>query len=528
MTDVPLSRRRFIHLVGRAGGAQAVYNTMTAMGLLATAATPASAFSLEPGSGNGTSVLVLGAGIAGLVAAYELRRAGYPCTVLEARSRPGGRVWTARGGDVIEEIDSRQTVPWETGPHMYLNLGPARIPHHHGGILSYCRELGVPLEVMVNENRAAYFHDANAFDGKPQRARAVQNDVRGFVAELAAKAVDRAALDRPLSTEDRERLLAMLRSFGALERDMTYKGSDRAGLTDDPSIGIGAGRVSAPLDLGQLLHSGFWRWKMSFTEGFNQAATMLQPVGGMDRIAAAFAGALGDSVVYNAEVLRLHRSGTGARVVWRDRVTSEEHAREAPFVICTIPPAVLAAIDTDLSPEQKSALASVYTVPAGKIGFQASRRFWEEGHRIYGGITWTSHDITQIWYPSQGFHERNGVLLGAYTWSDRGGNAFAALKPEDRAAWALEAGKAIHPEYASDISGGASVAWSKVPFSRGAWAELSPSERRELDLAFLRTEGPYLFAGEHLTFLNGWQEGAVLSAHHALTRLAERVKQRRN
>lgn len=208
-----LSRRRFIHLVGRAGGAAAAYRTMAAMGLLPAPSAYAGPPALPPG--NGTPILILGAGIAGLVAAFELGKAGYHCRILEARARPGGRNWTLRGGDVVEEIDAAQRVAWDAGDQLYFNPGPARLPYHHKGILGYCRELGIPVEVMVNDNRAAYLQDDAVFDGRPQRARAVINDARGFIAELAAKAIDQATLDGPVTTEDKERVRVSARLWGA-------------------------------------------------------------------------------------------------------------------------------------------------------------------------------------------------------------------------------------------------------------------------------------------------------------------------
>src|ERR1043166_6161494 len=121
----PAPRPRLINLVGRAGGVAAVYNTMAPMGLL-----PVPAYAgppqLAPGSGRGVRVVILGAGIAGLTAAYELTKAGYDCVVLEARDRAGGRAWTLRGGDRVEETDSTQTVAWGRGEHLYFNAGPAR------------------------------------------------------------------------------------------------------------------------------------------------------------------------------------------------------------------------------------------------------------------------------------------------------------------------------------------------------------------------------------------------------------------
>src|SRR3984957_2023917 len=91
------TRREFLQQVGSVGGYRATYLTMQAMGLLSTAAM-AEPLTLQKGEAHGTKVVILGAGIAGLSAAYELGKAGYDCTVLEARDRVGGRNWGIRGG----------------------------------------------------------------------------------------------------------------------------------------------------------------------------------------------------------------------------------------------------------------------------------------------------------------------------------------------------------------------------------------------------------------------------------------------
>ena len=80
-----------------------------------------------------------------MVLAYELRNAGYHPLILEARTRPGGRNWSLRAGDTVAEIGSTQHVAWDRDEHLYFNPGPARLPHHHEGILAYCRMLGVAL-----------------------------------------------------------------------------------------------------------------------------------------------------------------------------------------------------------------------------------------------------------------------------------------------------------------------------------------------------------------------------------------------
>jgi monoamine oxidase len=517
-----LSRRALIHRVGRLGGVAAAYRTMAAMGLLAIPEVYASPPPLPPG--NGRRVVIVGAGIAGMVLAWELRKAGYTPLILEARARAGGRNWSLRGGDEIRETGSVQQVAWDAGPHMYWNPGPARLPYHHAGVLSYCRELGVPLEVMINDNRGALMQSDAAFAGRPQRNRQVVNDIRGYVAELAAKAVGHDALDQEVTVEDQERIRALLRSFGALDKDMAYAGSGRAGYSEPPGGGSQAGTLSRPLDLRAILDAGFWQFESNFGESWQQAATMLQPVGGMGGIGQAFGRRLRGTIRYGAEVRALRRSGDAARIVWRAPTTGRERAVEAPLVVITVPLAVLRAIPADFPPEIRAAIEAADYVPAVKIAFQAERRFWELDAAIYGGISWTSRDITQVWYPSAGIHQRKGILVGAYIWSAEPGEKFAAMPPAARLRAALADGAALHADYASHLTKGVSVAWRNIPFSAGAWAEWDPEARASHYATLLRGDGPFLFAGEHMSYINGWQEGAVRSAHHTLHAIAERMR----
>src|SRR5690349_9171923 len=99
-----LTRRALLEQIGRAGGLGAAYMAMETLGLAIPTPVGAENFRLAPASGNRRSVVILGAGIAGLVSAYELERAGYRVTLLEARNRVGGRAWTIRGGDRIVQM----------------------------------------------------------------------------------------------------------------------------------------------------------------------------------------------------------------------------------------------------------------------------------------------------------------------------------------------------------------------------------------------------------------------------------------
>src|SRR5699024_4179626 len=97
-----LSRRQLLARIGKVAGAAVMYHAMESLGFAATSDhyTYAGAIRLE-GAKPGASVLILGAGLAGMVAAYELRRAGYSVKVLEYQRRAGGRCYTLRGGDTV-------------------------------------------------------------------------------------------------------------------------------------------------------------------------------------------------------------------------------------------------------------------------------------------------------------------------------------------------------------------------------------------------------------------------------------------
>lgn len=130
-----ITRRDFLTSAAKVA---ASYPAMLALGMLKTA--PANAFELK-GSGNGKHVIILGAGIAGMTAAYELKKLGYKTTILEARQRAGGRVLSIKKGSTHKEIDlPLQTAAFDDG--LYFNAGPSRIPHHHELTLHYCREIG--------------------------------------------------------------------------------------------------------------------------------------------------------------------------------------------------------------------------------------------------------------------------------------------------------------------------------------------------------------------------------------------------
>ena len=475
--------------------------------MLGAGAAQAATLDLAPGSGEGGHVVILGAGVSGLAAAWEMSRAGWHCTILEATERPGGRNQTARGGDVLNERGMRQDVCFDPEDHLYANLGPARIPYHHRTVLGYCKAFGIDLEVFTNDNRAALFHDRARFGGRPVVARRVLTDLRGYVAELLAKAVDRGALDAELTADDKESVRAMLTSFGGLKEDRSYAGTNRAGHQGATvHAGLEAGDTEERLDFGELLGADFWPYKLHFSHFLNQNPTLFQPVGGMDAIVRAFAERIGDLVRYECIVEQIRREDHGVRIVYRGPDGAERTVR-ADYAICTIPE----DIPNDFSSEMRAAIESLDFVEAVKVAFQARRRFWEDDSAIYGGISWTDGDITQIWYPCNGYQRPKGVLVGAYIWSSGPGRRYSAMSAPERLRAALEEGEPLHPGYAGEMECGISRAWLNVPFQNGGWPRSNPHAAATLR----RSDGPFHFAGDQVTALPGWQEGALLAAHAA-------------
>jgi monoamine oxidase len=266
---------------------------------------------------------------------------------------------------------------------------------------------------------------------------------------------------------------------------------------------------------------------LCFAELWQQSPTMLQPVGGMDTIVRAFDRVLGSMIRHNEEVVQIERIGDGARVISLDRSSGRRSALDADFVICTLPLSVLQHIPADFGAAVASAIgvgANLY-FPAVKVAFEAPRRWWEIDQQLYGGISWTGRDITQIWYPSHGFHGDKGVLVGAYIWSHDPARRFTAMTPPERHAAAISDGERLHPGYERLVGSAASVAWAKVPYSLGAWIEwetMSGTRQSEYP-TLLAGDGPFYFAGEHMSYVTAWQEGAVQSAHYTVSQIAERV-----
>ena len=496
--ETTVTRRSFLTRIGAVGGAALTYEAMTALGLLA--APSQTTFKLD-GRVSGVRVVILGAGLSGMTAAYELGKAGFDCRVLEARARPGGRVFTVRRGTASEETGASHTAAFDNG--LYFNAGPMRISHHHHTTLAYCRELQVATEVFVPDCESAYLAlTRGPLAGRRIRLREARADFDGYIAELLSKSVSQAQLDQPLTAEDRDRVLAYLRSLGALDQTGRYRGSERRGS-------------DTPLPLPDLL-GGIPSFYVQ--TDWSSQPTMMQVAGGMDRLPAALAARLANRITYRAAVREIRQNERGVWIIYSD-AQGQPRRVEADFCISTIPLPVLIDIEKDLSQPVQAAITAARYDGAGKIGMQFKRRFWEQDDEIYGGRSWTDQEVGQIIYPSHGFTTVKGILVGYYL-------DFRGTMRERPAAeiqrLALEHGARVHPQYSTEFENAFSVAWSRVPWSRGSWR--SESSAAQEALAPLREpDGRVYFAGDYMTHMSSWMQGAFDSAREVATALHQRA-----
>ena len=518
-----VTRRTLLRWIGNTAGAAAMYQAMSALSFAGESSyTPGFTLGQAPA---GSSVLVLGAGLAGMTAAYELRKAGYQVKVLEYNAKAGGRCWTLRGGDRFTELGgATQACGFDEG--QYFNPGPWRIPYHHHGVLDYCKQFGVRLEPFVQVNHNALVHDSRRFGGQPKRYREVQADYQGHIAELLGKAINQGALDQEVTAQDRAQLLESLRVWAGLDSDHRYRKSLETSMRRGFEVDAGGGLMAAPqasdiLDRQALLESGMWQYLM-VGQLYEFQSTIFQPVGGMDSIARAFAAQLPGVIDYNAKVTAIEQGEAGVTV--RYEQAGQARTAKADWCVCTLPLSILGQLPLAVGPLMQAAIRAVPYAASVKIGLQFKRRFWEQDEHIYGGISYTDSPMGQIAYPNHDYGSAGkGVLLGGYLWEGSHAFEFTALSPEERVRKAVEYGSQVHRQYASEFDNGIAVGWHRVPWTNGCYGAWTEDLRKAHYRTLCQIDGRMILAGEHVSQLPAWQEGAILSAQDAVSRLHRHI-----
>lgn len=505
-----LTRRGFLEQLGTIGGSSLVMSTLTSWELMAGSAGQRPELSGRPAKAR---VLILGGGLSGLVTAYELGKLGYDYQVLEARDRVGGLQWTVRrGSEHTEPGGDRQVCTFDEG--QYVNVGPWRIPHSHHGILNYCKELGVPLQVFLNESDASYFFyegtAAGSLANRKIRLREVKADLAGQVNELLIKAIDQQKLDAPLTPEDQKRLTNYLIGQGYLDSNTrTYKAFANRGEGD-------------PYQLAALLQAGFGNRLRSVPaiEG-TTAAPMFQPVGGMDQISKGFQRAIGPKrITFNAEIQSVHQSDSGVKVAYLDTKSGKTVDISGDYVVVSMPLNLVAALDINISSGLMEAIKAVNYSSSAKVGLAMKRRFWEEDDGIFGGHLYSNLPLGEFSYPSNDYLTKKGVLLGLYANGPVG--TLLDQPVAARIEHVLTHASKVHPQIRTEFESAYAVWWKKVKYNMGGYASGRNEARRQ---QLSKVDNRILLGSAAVTPHSepDWQEGAVSAGWQALQLVHERA-----
>ncbi len=431
-------------------------------------------------------VIVVGAGLAGLSAAWELERRGWEAEVLEARSRIGGRCHTLRGfagGQVAEAggefIDSthrrmlafarRFDLPLEDvrrggeGLEGIAYVGGRRIPYERFAD----RETGRQIDRFY---RSAWRLGRNLDPGDPSAAGA-RHDRRSaaeFIDGLGIVGRPREVLDRELRDDfaiEPERLSLL---FMLIENKVTW---------NTPEAGVEAFRIA----------------------------------GGNDRMAAAFARRLHRAPRLGARVTAVRRTARGVTVTAGGEAFEGDHV----VLAAALPGLRGVRFDPALPEAVAAAVRELQYGPITKTPIQYASRAWRR--QGYSGDVFSDLPFSTSWEATDRQRGRAGILL-TYASGDAGLAAARVPKSARIGAIGRELDR-VFPGSAPLAGHATSIAWSNSPLDGGAYSAFAPGQMNDFWAALRRPYERLQLAGEHTATQCGYMEGALESGLRAARRI---------
>jgi monoamine oxidase len=445
-------------------------------------------------------VIIIGAGMAGLVAGYELTRAGHDVLILEAQNRVGGRVYTLR----------------TFAPGLYAEAGAMRIPRVHDLTLGYIEHFRLPLRPFLMGNPKGLVH----VGGRRLTAEeaGLNPDELGFpVAER-----ERGRSHSDLWAEATRELRAWIETDGdaGWERiRVQYDGYTIREFLESRGFSEGAIEMYGVMN---FVESGINNAVIEeFREDFGKAYEDMQEiVGGSDNLPNAFYREIPRQVRFGAEVHAIDQDADGVTVHFKTE--SGRYSERGDYAIVTLPFSVLRQVEvlTPFSHEKQRAIRQLNYAASTKVLFQVRERIWETDDGIFGGATVTDLPIRRMNYPTPNPDDPRGVLLASYTW-DQDAARWGAMDEETRLEEALDDVAKIHPRIRDVYEVGASHAWYNDRYANGAFAMFEAGQQTQLQADIVKPEGRIHFAGEHCSLYHAWIQGALESGLRAARAIHE-------
>ena len=435
------------------------------------------------------TITVIGAGLAGLSAAYDLQRAGWQVTVLEARPRVGGRVYSLRSflhGQVAEG-------------------GGEFIEENHTRMLAFAREFNLPLGRVGSWQ--GQDEDWGCFEGKSGRLSDAAiwgtdlhqeiDHIWRALSELGKLVPDpgRPQAAPEASRLDRQSALDWIDTLDAHPLAKSYFIQHiRSEYTTEPE------RFSL-LDLARNAAMYY----MSGERGGN-----FRVIGGNDLVPCALADLLPD-VRLNAPVASVRLLPDGVDVTYQQN--NSHQTLSSAFAILAVPLTAARRIDfhSSLPPAWQRMVDEVAYGAVTKVLVQYRKRFWVQ--QGWNGRLSTDAPIVLTWHATSHLESESGILT-VYTGGDPAVK-LAALSDGERIRLAVSEIERLFPGSSDLVEHAATVAWPNEEFTRGSYMALAPGQVTAYWETLMQPAGRLFFAGEHATPLQGFMEGAVESGQRA-------------
>lgn len=438
------------------------------------------------GSGNGVKkVLVIGGGLGGLSAAYELMKKGHDVTVIEGQNKVGGRVSTHREG-------------FEDG--QYAEEGAVRIPDVHEHTVGYCNELELTLSEFTSGD-PLYHIDGTSFkhvDGMPWPVAGLVGDekdkglgkyddyVKPFFEEFGNwRNGDYPKMDA-LTKYDGMTWAQFLKSKGASDPWLKLYGADN---------GSEISKISAVLWMATEIAD--YDWDKTF-----------HVQGGNDLIATKLAEKLGDKIRLGLKVTKIEYTENDVTVYFDNKGTIESLTAE--YLVCALPFTTLRKIEISppLPEDKTKVINELYMMTSSRGFFQTKTRFWKA--QDLGGVKLVKTDTPaeRIWDLSNVQPGTNGMLTAYMQYNNAA--AFDATADDARRAYLENIINGFFPGFEDEVVAYHQKSWALDPWVEAAWTDLLPNEWGNLAI-IARPEGRIHFAGEHTSVWAGWMQGAIES-----------------
>jgi len=437
-------------------------------------------------------VIIIGAGLAGLSAAYELTQAGHDVTVLEARTRPGGRVYTLRD-------------PFAEG--LYVEAGAARIPDHHRFTLKYAELFGLTLDPFEPPDLpSVYYARGKRIQVRPGQKVEWPYDLAAEERALGVNGMRQKYIWSMLNelgdvTDPSWPSPEMLKKYDQMNRSDFWRSR---GASPEAVTLLSLGGIDDRVEPRSAL-------VMLRNQALNQKLNGYYKIrGGNDLLPKAFAARLSEKIHYAAPVVRIEQSAQDVKAVFLH--AGAYHTLTGDYLICAVPFTVQKNIEVApaFSVEKQRAIEELQYLSVSKIFLQSKKRFWvNEGQ---SGFATTDLPISQVWDVTYKQPGTRGILQ-AYPISLHS-RRVTGMPEKERISFALEQVEMIYPGMREHFEGGVTKCWDEDEWARGASAYYKPGQFSSLLPHVARPEGRIHFAGEHTSvWIDGWMQGALESGN---------------